>query len=255
VIPGGIPALVDSADVAQSSKAAKRERQRQNRAVKLEEQAAAEKRQKFWRSARGFLLILVPIAALFIFLTIRGGSDSGGDSTSKSDTLAKPAMTIDPAKTYTATIETSEGTIVLALDAANAPTSVNNFVYLTKKGFYDGLRFNRAATDFVIQTGSPDNTQSGGPGYTIQSEAPPGPYEVGSVAWAKSGSEPAGTAGSQFFIGTGSRVTTLPQDYGYIGTVTEGLDVAQTIMGFAPSSGDGPPDPQVTMKKVTIAES
>lgn len=268
-------ALVDSAAVAQSSKAAKRERQRQNRAAKLEQQAAVEKRQKFWRSARGFLIILVPIAALFVFFMVRGGGDDNDGSTSANDRdrteqsagsttittlpakapLTKPEMTIDPARTYTATIETTEGTIVLALDAAQAPTSVNNFVFLSRNGFYDGLLINRASRNFVIQTGSPDNTQAGGPGYTVQSEPPPGPYEIGSVAWAKTGAEPAGTAGSQFFIGTGSNITTLPQDYGYLGKVSEGLDVAQKIMGFAPASGDGPPSPPVQMTKVTITES
>jgi peptidyl-prolyl cis-trans isomerase B (cyclophilin B) len=261
--------------VAQSSKAAKRERQRQNRAVKLEQQAAVEKRQRFWRSTRGFIIILVPIAVLFAFFALRGGGDdssssSNSDKSSQSKgseatttittlpakaALPKPEMTIDPAKTYSATIETTEGTIELALDAANAPTSVNNFVYLGKAGFYDGLLITRASKNFVIQTGSPDNTQSGGPGYTIQSEAPPAAYELGSVAWAKTGSEAAGTAGSQFFIGTGTNITTLPKDYGYIGKVTKGLDVAQKIMGFAPASGDGPPSPQVQMTKVTISES
>ena len=168
---------------------------------------------------------------------------------------APSGITIDPAKTYTATIETTEGTIEIALDAANAPTSVNNFVYLTKAGFYDGLLFNRAVQNFVIQTGSPDNTTGGGPGYTVQAELPTSAYEVGSVAWAKTSAEPAGTAGSQFFIGTGSNVTSLPKDYGYIGKVTKGLDVAQKIMGFAPSSGDGKPTTNVKMTKVTISES
>jgi len=252
--------------VAQSSKAAKRERQRQNRAVKLEQQAAVEKRQRFWRSARGFIIILVPIAALFVFFALRGGGNDSSSS-SKSDkssqstksgasSLPAPSgITIDPAKTYTATIETTEGTIEIALDAANAPTSVNNFVYLTKAGFYDGLLFNRAVQNFVIQTGSPDNTTGGGPGYTVQAELPTSAYEVGSVAWAKTSAEPAGTAGSQFFIGTGSNVTSLPKDYGYIGKVTKGLDVAQKIMGFAPSSGDGKPTTNVKMTKVTISES
>jgi len=252
--------------VAQSSKAAKRERQRQNRAVKLEQQAAVEKRQRFWRSARGFIIILVPIAALFVFFALRGGgndssssskSDKSSQSTkSSASSLPAPSgITIDPAKTYTATIETTEGTIEIALDAANAPTSVNNFVYLTKAGFYDGLLFNRAVQNFVIQTGSPDNTTGGGPGYTVQAELPTSAYEVGSVAWAKTSAEPAGTAGSQFFIGTGSNVTSLPKDYGYIGKVTKGLDVAQKIMGFAPSSGDGKPTTNVKMTKVTISES
>jgi len=249
-----------------SSKAAKRERQKLNRQAKLEQEAAIEKRRKFWRSVRTFVIILVPIAILFGFLALRGSSSSSKSdktttTTTKTSTPAKSALpapsgiTIDPAKTYTATIDTNVGTMVIALDAANAPTSVNNFVYLTRAGFYDGLLFNRAVKDFVIQTGSPDNTTVGGPGYTIQAELPTSNYAIGSVAWAKAGSEPAGTAGSQFFIGTGSNVTSLPKDYGYIGKVTQGLDVAQKIMGYAPASGDGKPTKDVTMKKVTITES
>ncbi len=257
--------------MTQSGKSAKRERQRENRARKLEVQAAAEKRQRRWRSVRGFLLLLVPVVVIFVILVLRSGGDDGGNGSATTATtrpatttittlppkapLPKPEVTVDPAKTYTATIETTQGRIVIALDARGAPVSVNNFVYLARQGYYDGLLINRAAKNFVIQTGSPNNTQSGGPGYSIQSEAPPGPYAVGSVAWAKAGNEPAGTAGSQFFIGTGSNITTLPRDYGYIGKVTEGLAVAEKIMGFAPASGDGPPSPQVQMTKVTITES
>jgi cyclophilin family peptidyl-prolyl cis-trans isomerase len=258
--------------VAQSNRAAKRERQRQNRAAKIEAQAAAEKKRRFWRSAGGFVLIaVIAIGGFFLLRAVTGDDDSGSSSADTTQPrndgsstpttlpakapLPAPEMTIDPAKTYTATMETSEGTIVIALDAAAAPTSVNNFVYLTRNGFYDGLLINRAAENFVIQTGSPNNTQSGGPGYTVQAELPTAAYEVGSVAWAKAGTEPAGTAGSQFFIGTGSNVTSLPRDYGYLGKVTQGIDVAQKIAGFAPPSGDGPPSPSVTMTKVTIAES
>jgi cyclophilin family peptidyl-prolyl cis-trans isomerase len=128
-------------------------------------------------------------------------------------------------------------------------------VYLAKAGFYDGLLFNRAVKDFVIQTGSPTNTTQGGPGYTVQAELPQTNYAIGSVAWAKTGAEAAGTAGSQFFIGTGSGITSLPKEYGYIGSVKSGLDVAQQIMGYAPASGDGTPTKKVKMTKVTITES
>lgn len=253
--------------MAQSSKAAKRERQRQNRALKLEQQAAQEKKRRFWRSTGGFVLIaVIVLGGFFLLRFLTGGSD--GSSSSKSDktsgaTTGKDSKTaatttpttIDPSRSYTATIATSEGKIVIALDSANAPESVNNFVFLANRGFYDGLEFTRAVKDFVIQTGSPDNTTSGGPGYTFPAELPTAPYEIGSVAWAKTGAEPPGTAGSQFFIGTGSNVTTLPLEYGYIGKVTGGIDVAKKIMGYAPASGDGPPTKTVTMTKVTITSS
>ena len=94
-----------------------------------------------------------------------------------------------------------------------------------------------------------------GPGTRSRPRSRRRPTRSGSVAWSKGGTEPPGTAGSQFFIGTGSNVTSLPLDYGYIGEVTEGIDVAETIMGFAPASGDGTPTTDVTMKKVTITQS
>jgi len=146
---------------------------------------------------------------------------------------------------------------VIALDAAQYPTSVNNFVYLAKKKFYDGLLFNRVAKDFVIQTGSPNNTTSGDPGYSVVGEVPTATpaYPVGAVAFAKAGSEPKGTAGSQFFIVTGSSNLDLPADYAGIGTVSEGLDVAQTIGQLFPSSGDGAPTKKVTITKITITET
>jgi cyclophilin family peptidyl-prolyl cis-trans isomerase len=166
-----------------------------------------------------------------------------------------PPMSIDTAKTYTAKLTTSCGDITIMLDDNSAPTSVNNFVFLAKQGFYDGLEWPRAAKDFVIQTGSPENTTAGAPGYSIAAELPKnGAYASGAVAWAKGGSEPAGTAGSQFFIvtGTGSGLT---PDYGYIGMVTGGLDNAQKIASLAPDSGDGPPTIPMYLDKVEIVES
>jgi cyclophilin family peptidyl-prolyl cis-trans isomerase len=256
------------------SKAAKRERQRQNRAARKEYEEALDKRRKFWRSARTFGLILIPIVVLFAFFALRnnGGDDnveSSGNGKQTTSTTITPVTTvpppanlpaptglaIDPNKTYTATIETNIGRIDIALDAKNAPNSVNNFVYLARAGFYNGLLFNRAAANFVVQTGGPNNTTAGGPGYTIQVELPQAAYDIGSVAWAKTGTDPAGSAGSQFFIGTGSNVKTLPKEYGYIGKVSSGLDVAERIMSFAPSSGDGTPTQQVQMTTVTITES
>lgn len=167
-----------------------------------------------------------------------------------------PATTIDPAKRYTATLETTCGEITVALDAANAPASVNNFVFLAREGFYDGLAWHRASAGFVIQGGDPNGNGTGGPGYQVTSEPPPdGRYEVGSVAWAKAGNDPPGSAGSQFFVVTGPNGTTLPAEYGWLGTVTDGLDVAQTIESLAPPSGDGPPIAPVYLETVVITES
>jgi cyclophilin family peptidyl-prolyl cis-trans isomerase len=109
----------------------------------------------------------------------------------------------------------------------------------------------------VIQGGSPDNTTAGGPGYSVVGEVPSATpaYPVGSLAMAKTGTEPAGTMGSQYFIVTGEANSGLPADYAFVGSVTKGLDVAQKIAGFYPSSGDGSPTKNVYVNKVTITES
>lgn len=235
------------------SKANKRERQRLNREQRRQYQEQLDRRRKRLRALKGFAIIAVPVLAVGVVLSASSGGDAkkaGGPIDRTFD--APPKMTIDPESAYTATIETSEGTIVVELDAKAAPTSVNNFVFLARKRFYDGLRISRVAKDFVIQTGSPDNTQQGGPGYTVQAELPTAPYEIGAVAWAKAGTEAPGTAGSQFFIATGAGISTLPLEYGIIGKVTSGLDVAQAIGALFPESEDGPPTKRVTIRKVTI---
>jgi cyclophilin family peptidyl-prolyl cis-trans isomerase len=242
-------------------KANKRERQRQNKEARraaLEEEAKRRRRNRAIRNG-GIAFVALAIVLVIVSLT---NSDNGKSTSSSNDGIKRsyakaPAQTIDTTATYTATIDTSEGTIVVALDAAQYPTSVNNFVFLAKNKFYDGLLVNRAATDFVIQTGSPDNTQAGGPGYTVAGEVPTTTpaYPVGAVAFGNSGASPPGTAGSQFFIVTGSSNLDLPADYAGVGTVTQGLDVAQKIASFAPASGDGPPTTKVKINKVTITET
>jgi cyclophilin family peptidyl-prolyl cis-trans isomerase len=168
-------------------------------------------------------------------------------------------MTVDPAKTYTATIDTSCGPIVVALDAKNSPKGVNNFVFLAREGFYDGLSWHRAVTNFVIQGGDPKGDGTGGPGYSVVTEWPKDAYKTGDLAWAKSGAEPAGSAGSQFFVTTGdpSPLNGTKQgsqyDYGYFGHVTSGLDNAKKIESLSP--GDGAPTTPVYITKVTIKES
>ncbi len=170
---------------------------------------------------------------------------------------APPPMTIDASKTYTATIATSCGDIVIDLDAKAAPNTVNNFVFLAREGFYDGLTFHRVVPGFVIQGGDPAGDGTGGPGYTFADELPDDGYPEGSVAMANSG---PGTNGSQFFIVTGD-ASFLPNSYSRFGTVTQGLDVATTIEKFAdPDADPGDPASQVPtstiwIDSVTITES
>jgi cyclophilin family peptidyl-prolyl cis-trans isomerase len=245
------------------AKQAKRERQRLNREARRQAELAAARRRKQWRTGRTIAIFAVPLVIVFVVLQLR----SSGGSEPNRKFSKPPAQTLKPDTTYTATIDTSEGKMVVNLDAAAAPTSVNNFVFLARKHFYDGLTFHRVAKDFVIQGGDPKGDGSGGPGYQIQAETPPNGYQVGSVAWAKGGQEPAGTAGSQFFIvfspapvaGQGlDALNQQPYQYGIIGDTTpETLSVAQKIGTLAPKTqtGDGKPTKTVTIKKVTIAES
>ncbi len=135
-------------------------------------------------------------------------------------------MTIDTTKTYTATMDTDKGTIVMSLDPAIAPITVNNFVSLAKDGFYDGLTFHRVVADFVIQGGDPQGNGGGGPGYKFQDEPVKGAYTEGCVAMANSGPN---TNGSQFFICNADDSTKLQPLYNLFGHVTQGMDVVKTI--------------------------
>ena len=158
---------------------------------------------------------------------------------------------IDPAKTYTADVETDAGTFTITFDATKAPKTVNNFVSLARYHYYDGIVFHRVIPNFVVQGGDPTGTGSGGPGYEFADELPKaGEYEVGSVAMANSGPN---TNGSQFFVVTGSQGTSLPPSYSLFGKVTAGMDVVKKIEADGTQGGT----PKVTHKivRVTIKEA
>jgi peptidyl-prolyl cis-trans isomerase B (cyclophilin B) len=156
---------------------------------------------------------------------------------------APPKMTIDPAKTYTAVMETSKGKIVLELFAKEAPITVNNFVFLSREGFYDGVTFHRVIKDFMIQGGDPTGTGRGGPGYRFEDEVDPAKNprkhnKPGILSMANAG---PGTNGSQFFI-THVPTPHLDGKHTVFGQVTEGQNVVDSI-----ERGD-------TIKTVTITE-
>jgi cyclophilin family peptidyl-prolyl cis-trans isomerase len=169
-----------------------------------------------------------------------------------------PAMTIDPAKTYTATVKTDVGTFVVALDAKDAPQTVNSFVFLAQHGFYNCVIFLRVIPKFVDQTGDPTGTGSGGPGYTLPDEYPAkasnaaDQYPLGSVAMANTGQPHTG--GSQWFIVAGAEGESLPASYSLFGHVTSGLSVVEKINAQGSASGV-PPDVTHRMLKVTITSS
>lgn len=167
---------------------------------------------------------------------------------------AAPPMCIDVTKTYTAEVATSMGDFTIELDAEQAPTTVNSFVFLARNRFYDGVGFHRIIPGFVIQGGDAvgDPPGTGGPGYRIDDELPgEGEYELGSLAMANSGPD---TSGSQFFVITGPQGEALPPLYSLFGKVTDGLDVPLAIQDVETGPGDAPVEP-VTIESVTIIEN
>ena len=150
-----------------------------------------------------------------------------------------PEHEIDDNAVYRATITTDRGPIVMDLDPQLAPNSVNNFVTLARRGYYDELTFHRVVPDFVIQGGCPEGTGTGGPGYKFEDEPVQGEYTVGAVAMANAGPN---TNGSQFFVCIDDCRRKLSKDYNLFGYVVEGLDVAQ-----ATQVGD-------VMQKITVEE-
>jgi cyclophilin family peptidyl-prolyl cis-trans isomerase len=161
-------------------------------------------------------------------------------------------MVIDPAKTYTAEMVTSVGSMTIHLDAIAAPQTVNNFVYLARWHYYDGLVFHRVIKDFMIQGGCPEGSGRGGPGYRFADELPrPGRYEIGSLAMANSGPN---TNGSQFFVITGPSGVGLPPAYALFGKVIKGVEVATAVQEVPTGPGDRPVT-DVVIESVTIAET
>lgn len=139
-----------------------------------------------------------------------------------------PAMEIDQNKSYKAQFTTNKGNFTIELFAKDAPVTVNNFVFLARQGYYDDVIFHRIVESFMIQTGDPTGTGSGGPGYQFQNEQTSYKYEPGIVAMANAGVD---TNGSQFFICTGDNsdfLNTQPY-YTIFGRVTDGMDVVQAI--------------------------
>ncbi len=161
-----------------------------------------------------------------------------------------PPMIIDPAKRYTAVFDTSKGELTVALDPIAAPKTVNNFVFLARWHYYDGVVFHRIIPGFMCQGGDPEGTGRGGPGYRFEDELPaPGRYEIGSLAMANAGPN---TNGSQFFIVSGSDGVSLPPSYSLFGKVVKGLDVVSAIE--AAGSRSGTPSEEVLINSVTVTE-
>lgn len=162
---------------------------------------------------------------------------------------APPSMSIDPEKEYQATFKTDLGDIVVALHADKAPTTVNNFVFLARQGFYDGVIFHRVIANFMAQGGDPTRTGSGGPGYSFPDEFHPdlrhdGP---GVLSMANAGPD---TNGSQFFL-THVATPHLDDRHSVFGQVIENLDV---LMKIPPRDPIDPDAPGVAIHTIEIEE-
>lgn len=166
-----------------------------------------------------------------------------------------PEMSIDSSKTYSASIQTSQGTMTLELFAAEAPQTVNNFVFLAREGFYNNGGFHRVIKGFMVQGGCPRGDGTGGPGYRFADEAVTRPYVKGTLAMANAGPN---TNGSQFFIVHGDDVG-LPPKYTIFGSLTGGADVLDALANSPVTSSSGGersrPTERLEIRTVEINES
>ena len=163
-----------------------------------------------------------------------------------------PKMTINTKDHYTATVQTTDGTFTISLLPRVAPITVNNFVFLAEHHFYDNVIFYRIIKTFMVQTGDPTGTGTGGPGYTFKDERVTMPYSLGTVAMANAGPN---TNGSQFFIVVAKGVS-LPPAYTIFGKVASGMNVvfkiASTPVGPSATGETSKPLKTVKMLHVTI---
>jgi peptidyl-prolyl cis-trans isomerase B (cyclophilin B) len=220
--------------------------------------------------ALGRRLPLIAIVLLVLALTACGGSkkqaapsetttDAAGcrsvtPPNGKARTESKPTKQLNQAKTYDVAIKTNCGDFTIRLAVKTSPATTASFASLVEKGFFDGTVFHRIVPGFVIQGGDPTGSGSGGPGYSTV-DIPPAStrYTKGVVAMAKTGTEPPGTSGSQFFVVT-AQDAQLPPDYAVLGTIAKGQAVVDKIgaLGDPASGGQGIPTETVEIEKATL---
>jgi cyclophilin family peptidyl-prolyl cis-trans isomerase len=276
---------------------AKRERQKAGRQARLEQAKAAQSRRDRFKAVRNLAILMAAVVGLLFFLA-RGGDDTSTATTASTtsstfvpgvfsygtepcppadgsaaptvDFTAAPQDCLTPGAAYTATFETSEGTIVVDLDTTATPGTTNNFVFLSRYHYYDGTKLFRTDTSIgIIQGGSPHTQDASdpGPGYALLDEGfdyqaiggTGGPYSYapGDLVMARTTS-PNG-AGAQFFFCVTDACATLDQQGVYVkfGHVRQGLDVLESILALNVDSGSlgGAPSRDVTVTGVTITET
>jgi cyclophilin family peptidyl-prolyl cis-trans isomerase len=213
--------------------------------------------------ARRLTASIVALAGLLLLAGCGGGgggakTDASGCTTVDAPAGAarrapKPTAPLAPDKHYDVAFETNCGDFTVRLDQAQSPHAAASIVSLVQHEFFDDTIFHRIVVGFVIQGGDPTQSGNGGPGYQTVDKPPAGAaYSHGAVAMAKTGAEPAGTAGSQFFIVTETDAG-LPPDYAIVGTVTKGLDVVDAIGRLGDANEQ--PTKVVEITKATVATS
>lgn len=162
---------------------------------------------------------------------------------------APPPMSIDPSMSYVATMKTDLGDIIISLHADKAPRTVNNFIFLAREGFYEGVIFHRVISDFMAQAGDPTRIGDGGPGYRFEDEFHPDLRhdKPGVLSMANAGPN---TNGSQFFL-THVPTPHLDDRHSVFGQVIENLDV---LMSIPPRDPQDPDAPGVTIQSIEISE-
>ncbi len=261
----------------------KRQRQRENSRARQEAAVAAAAQSK--RRTQIILAVaLVAVLGAAIAFAMKGGGDDKTSAAATTSTTKKgatttalpqgdpdscppvegtatrfvsfpkaPKMCIDTDKTYSALIKTDVGDVTIKLRPKESPKTVNNFVFLARNHFYDGVVFHRVVTDFMDQTGDPDGSGSGGPGYKFDDEvASDYKYKTGDVAMANAGPN---TNGSQFFlVSSENGAKALTASYTPFGTVTKGMDVVDAINNDGSPDQAGTPKVMHKMLSVTITE-
>jgi peptidyl-prolyl cis-trans isomerase B (cyclophilin B) len=216
---------------------------------------------EFGSTTLGAPTTTVPLPSTIPGATLTGDTPcpAADGSSARAVTFAKaPPTCIDPTKTYTAVITTNMGAYTVALNAAAAPITVNNFVVLARYHYFDSTICHRAIPGFMVQCGDPTGTGQGGPGYTITDELPPaGSYKIGSLAMANTGAADSGS--SQFFLITGDQGVSLGATYSLLGQVTDGLDTTVKTLdaaGNPDQTANGiPPLQQIVIQSVTVTEA
>jgi cyclophilin family peptidyl-prolyl cis-trans isomerase len=248
----------------------KRARKKENARAAREQREAAARRRKRMRSSLTVGVVVALFVGVIVLLNVTGSSKKKAASVNlpagcvttvpkagtKPTFKSEPNLQIDVTKHYTAHVSTTCGTFDISLAPDVAPHTVNSFVFLARRHFYDGLKFHRLVRDFVIQGGDPGN-RFHGPGYQLRTEPPTNGYGRWSVAMANAG---PGTTGSQFFVAVSQngakKLGGPPYLYSELGLVTRGTDVIQKLMTFAPADPNGGvPTRPLYIFKITISES